>query len=146
LVIPGFVWKIIHYRGAARRSPNQNSEYLPQRRQDAKEKETQSSQLRAFAAWREKLRIREPYLAYGYVYAASHRAGSTPGALPMGARLRLKASVDVNQRTSDPNVRKIFRAMQKYGLIVADNGSDMTSQEPMTHAGITEFSIQPSLP
>ena len=61
----------------------------------------------------------------GYVYPASHRAGSTPGALPMGARLRLKASVDVNQRTSDPNVRKIFRAMQRYGLIVADNGSDM---------------------
>jgi len=28
-------------------------------------------------------------------------------------------------RTSDPNARKIFRAMQKYGLIVADNGSDM---------------------
>jgi FG-GAP-like repeat len=61
----------------------------------------------------------------GYVYPASHRAGSTPGALPMGARLRLKASVDVKQRTSDPNVRKIFRAMQRYGLIVADNGSDM---------------------
>jgi len=61
----------------------------------------------------------------GYVYPASHRAGSTSGALPMGARLRLKASVNVNQRTSDLNVRKIFRAMQRYGLIVADNGSDM---------------------
>ena len=61
----------------------------------------------------------------GYVYPASHRAGSTAGALPMGARLRLKASVDVTQRTSDPNLQKIFRAMQKYGLIVADNGSDM---------------------
>jgi hypothetical protein len=61
----------------------------------------------------------------GYVYPASHRAGSTAAALPMGARLRLKASVDVTQRTSDPNVQKIFRAMQKYGLIVADNGSDM---------------------
>jgi hypothetical protein len=61
----------------------------------------------------------------GYVYPASHRAGSTGGALPMGARLRLKASVDVSQRTSDPNVRKIFRAMQRYGVIVADNGSDM---------------------
>jgi hypothetical protein len=61
----------------------------------------------------------------GYVYPASHRAGSTSGALPMGTRLRLKASVDVPQRTSDPNVQKIFRAMQKYGLIVADNGSDM---------------------
>jgi len=61
----------------------------------------------------------------GYVYPASHRAGSTAGALPMGARLRLKASVDVNQRTSDPNARKIFRAMQRYGVIVGDNGSDM---------------------
>ncbi len=61
----------------------------------------------------------------GYVYPASHRAGSTSGALPMGARLRLKSSVDVTQKTSDPNIQKIFRAMQKYGLIVADNGSDM---------------------
>ncbi len=46
----------------------------------------------------------------------------------MGARLRLKTSVgglDPALRTSDPNVQKIFRAMQKYGLIVADNGSDM---------------------
>jgi hypothetical protein len=64
----------------------------------------------------------------GYVYPASHRAGSTPGALPMGARLRLKTSVggaDPALRTADANVRKIFRAMQKFGLIVADNGSDM---------------------
>ncbi|HYJ15899.1 MAG TPA: hypothetical protein VE170_10450 [Candidatus Limnocylindria bacterium] len=61
----------------------------------------------------------------GYVYPASHRAGSTLGALPMGARLRLKNTVNVAQRTSDPNVQKIFRAMQRYGLIVADNGSDM---------------------
>ena len=46
----------------------------------------------------------------------------------MGARLRLKANVggqDPALRTSDPNVQKIFRAMQKYGLMVADNGSDM---------------------
>jgi hypothetical protein len=64
----------------------------------------------------------------GYVYPASHRAGSTSGALPMGARLRLKKNVggaDPALRSNDPNVQKIFRAMQKYGLIVADNGSDM---------------------
>lgn len=61
----------------------------------------------------------------GYVYPASHRAGSTVGALPMGARLRLKSSIDVASRTADPNVQKIFRAMQTYGLIVADNGSDL---------------------
>jgi hypothetical protein len=61
----------------------------------------------------------------GYVYPASHRAGSTVGALPMGARLRLKSNIDVTQRTNDPNLQKIFRAMQKHGVIVADNGSDM---------------------
>jgi len=59
----------------------------------------------------------------GYVFPASHRAGSTTGALPMGARLRLKASKDLSGFT--PEMRKIFRAMQRYGLIVADNGSDM---------------------
>lgn len=59
----------------------------------------------------------------GHVYPASHTAGSTSGALPMGARLRLKADKDISGFT--PEVQKIFRAMKKYGLIVADNGSDM---------------------
>jgi hypothetical protein len=59
----------------------------------------------------------------GYVYPGSHRAGSTTGALPMGARLRLKATRDLS--AFPPEVQKIFRAMQRYGLIVADNGSDL---------------------
>ena len=59
----------------------------------------------------------------GYVYPASHRAGSTTGALPMGARLRLKASRNISGFS--PDVQKIFRAMKRYGLIVADNGSDL---------------------
>jgi len=59
----------------------------------------------------------------GYVWPASHRAGSNPQALPMGARLRLKASKDLSGY--HPALQKIFRAMQRYGLIVADNGSDM---------------------
>jgi hypothetical protein len=60
----------------------------------------------------------------GYVYPASHFAGTqVDGALPMGARLRLKASKDISG--FDPSVQKIFRAMKTYGLIVADNGTDM---------------------
>jgi hypothetical protein len=59
----------------------------------------------------------------GYVWPASHEAGSTTGAPPMGARLRLKASVNINGYPAD--VRKIFQAMKVYGLIVADNGTDM---------------------
>ena len=59
----------------------------------------------------------------GYVWPASHRAGSTAGALPMGARLRMKASKNLSGYSAP--LQRIFRAMQRYGLIVADNGSDM---------------------
>lgn len=59
----------------------------------------------------------------GHVFPASHTAGSTAGALPMGARMRLKASKDISSYA--PEIQKIFRAMKKYGLIVADNGSNM---------------------
>lgn len=62
----------------------------------------------------------------GHVFPASHTAGSTSGALPMGARLRLKASKDISGYT--PYVQRIFQAMKTYGLIVADNGSDMYIQ------------------
>jgi hypothetical protein len=58
-----------------------------------------------------------------YVWPASHRAGSNTSALPLGARLRLKATVNLSP--FPPEIQRIFRAMQRYGLIVADNGSDM---------------------
>jgi len=58
-----------------------------------------------------------------YVYPASHQAGSTSGAPPMGARLRLKAGMDISGEL--PYIQKILRAMKRYGLMVADNGSDM---------------------
>ena len=59
----------------------------------------------------------------GYVYPASHRAGNTTNALPMGARLRMKATRDISGFPAP--MQKIFRAMKRYGLIVADNGSDL---------------------
>jgi hypothetical protein len=59
----------------------------------------------------------------GYVWPASHSAGSTTGAPPLGTRLRLKASKNLSAYR--PEIQRIFRAMQKYGLILADNGSDM---------------------
>ena len=59
----------------------------------------------------------------GYVFPASHQAGSTTGALPMGARLRLNAGKDISAFPA--SVQKIFRAFKKYGLIVADNGTNM---------------------
>jgi hypothetical protein len=59
----------------------------------------------------------------GSVWPASHQAGGTSGAPPLGARLRLKASKDLSPYPA--YIQNIFRAMQTYGLIVADNGSDM---------------------
>jgi hypothetical protein len=59
----------------------------------------------------------------GYVWPASHSAGSNASAPPMGTRLRLKASRDISGFA--PEIQRIFRAMKRYGLIVADNGSDM---------------------
>lgn len=59
----------------------------------------------------------------GAVWPASHVAGSTLGAPPMGTRLRLKAGVDLSGYPAE--VRRIFQAMKTYGLIVADNGSDL---------------------
>jgi hypothetical protein len=59
----------------------------------------------------------------GFVWPASHRAGTTAGALPFGARLRLKSTKDLSR--FPVYIQNIFRGMQTHGLIVADNGSDM---------------------
>ncbi len=62
----------------------------------------------------------------GYVWPASHRAGDSPGAPPMGTRLRLEASKDISGYPA--YVRRIFQAMKTYGLLVADNGTSMYVQ------------------
>jgi hypothetical protein len=59
----------------------------------------------------------------GSVFPASHDAGSRTGALPMGARLRLKPGVNISGYPA--HIQRIFQAMKTYGLIMADNGSDM---------------------
>ncbi|MFN8617534.1 MAG: hypothetical protein U0837_10585 [Dehalococcoidia bacterium] len=60
----------------------------------------------------------------GYILPATHWASSSSDAnlLPMGARLRLKASFDTSGYTGDAKV--ILEALKKYGMIVADNGSN----------------------
>src|SRR4029453_18144601 len=60
---------------------------------------------------------------HGDVWPASHRPGSTTAALPVGGGAPLRTSKDVSR--SPPYIQNIFRGMQIYGLIVADNGSDM---------------------
>jgi hypothetical protein len=58
-----------------------------------------------------------------YIHPATHAAGQTDATLPpMGLRLRLKASLDASAFTGAAKV--IVVAMQQYGLILADNGSN----------------------
>jgi hypothetical protein len=69
-----------------------------------------------------------------YIWPARHEAGATdnPALPPMGARFRLKASFDVTGYP--PLVQVVLRAMQHYGLILADNGSNWFFQGAATDA------------
>lgn len=59
-----------------------------------------------------------------YLWPARHEAGSAANLSlpPMGARFRLKASFNIGGFL--PETQAILRAMQHYGLILADNGSN----------------------
>jgi hypothetical protein len=59
-----------------------------------------------------------------YLWPARHEAGARADANlpPMGARFRLKASFDISGFS--PQAQVVLRAMQRYGLILADNGSN----------------------
>ncbi|HEY5024508.1 MAG TPA: hypothetical protein VII76_06000 [Acidimicrobiales bacterium] len=59
-----------------------------------------------------------------YLWPARHEAGarSDPTLPPMGARFRLKASFNISGYSAQAQV--VLRAMQHYGLILADNGSN----------------------
>ncbi len=59
-----------------------------------------------------------------YIWPARHKASSktNPNFPPMGQRFRLKASFDISGFKPDNQV--ILTALKKYGMIVADNGSN----------------------
>ena len=59
-----------------------------------------------------------------HVWPARHDAGSARDSSlpPMGARFRLKSSFDTSR--FGPEAKVVLAAMQTYGLIVADNGSN----------------------
>ena len=59
-----------------------------------------------------------------YVYPARHFASShtDPDLPPMGMRVRLKAGFDISGFSTHNQV--ILRALKKYGMMVADNGSN----------------------
>ena len=60
----------------------------------------------------------------GYVWPARHLTSDddAPEIPPMGTRFRLKASFDISGYP--PELQVILRAMQQYGILLADNGAD----------------------
>jgi hypothetical protein len=81
-----------------------------------------------------------------FVAPASHQAvpgdcdASDPNAPPMGLRVRLKADYDVSALSASAQV--VAHAMQKYGMIVADNGSNFYFQGE-DNPGWTEDDVEP---
>jgi len=69
------------------------------------------------------LRVTVARTQRGYVHPATHLASnsSDPALPPMGLRLRLKASFSIAGYRGQALV--VLRALKRYGLIVADNGS-----------------------
>jgi len=60
-----------------------------------------------------------------YISPARHKVSSSGGiySLPFGARIRLKSSFNISSYSSSMQI--ILRAMKKYGLILADIGSNL---------------------
>ncbi|MDQ4107976.1 MAG: hypothetical protein M3138_04100 [Actinomycetota bacterium] len=74
-----------------------------------------------------------------YVWPARHQAGvANPGCPPMGARFRLRAGFDISAYSSRAQI--VLRAMKRYGMMVADNGSDWYSRAPSIPVGPTRSS------
>ena len=69
------------------------------------------------------LRFTVPVTRKAYVAPASHWASNntSTSAPPMGMRVRLKTSVDISSYPIQAQV--VLRALKKYGMILADNGS-----------------------
>jgi hypothetical protein len=71
------------------------------------------------------IRVTVPVTRQAFTPPASHWASSVtdPNAPPMGMRMRLKSSFNIS--IFPPNDQVILTALQKYGVIVADNGGAM---------------------
>jgi hypothetical protein len=69
------------------------------------------------------LRFTAPCTAAAYVYPARHDAPTCSGSdlPPMGLRVRLKAGVDISHLPRQARI--VARALKRYGMILADNGS-----------------------
>lgn len=69
------------------------------------------------------IRMTVPRTRNTYVWPARHAASDLTDASlpPMGLRLRLKAGIDISRMPKQARI--VAEAMQRYGLIIADNGS-----------------------
>ena len=91
------------------------------------------------------LRFTMSRTANAHIPPATHHAGSSASAPPMGLRVRLKASYNESGLASEAQV--FARAMKKYGMILADNGSNFYFQSednPNWSDGINDLKMIPA--
>lgn len=90
-----------------------------------------------------RVTFRDAVLTNTHVWPARHGAGGSTGSIPFGAVLRLRSDFTIPSSWT-PQAQAIATAMQRYGLYVADIGSDLYVQgDPSVHwSGSTLSQIQ----
>ena len=74
-----------------------------------------------------RVTLRDAVLLRQHAWPARHDAGGSSGAIPYGAVMRLKAGFAIPS-TWGVQAKALATAMQRYGLYVADIGTDMYVQ------------------
>ncbi len=96
-----------------------------------------------------RVTFQEGLLDRSYQWPARHAAGgATPGGIPFGAVLRLQSSFTIPTHWTTQS-KAIARAMQRYGLYVADIGSNFFVQgepsalwDPVTQGQLSNIRLQ----
>jgi hypothetical protein len=70
------------------------------------------------------IRVTASCTSNSYLWPARHEAGDPSSCPPMGARFRLKSSFSLPTSACDGDCQTVVTAMKRYGLILADNGSN----------------------
>ena len=71
------------------------------------------------------IRVTASCTSRSYLWPARHQAGDNNSKCPpMGARFRLKSSFTLPSSSCDAACQTVITTMKRYGLIVADNGSN----------------------
>ena len=70
------------------------------------------------------IRVTASCTSPSYLWPARHEAGDRSNCPPMGARFRLRSGYHLSSGACAAHCQTVITAMKRYGMIVADNGSN----------------------